>query len=68
MRNVWKKVLLSSTVAVSIPLIIILLIKVTPKPPVAEMKYARERLSMAKKNKADTYSGKLYSTAKSYYD
>jgi hypothetical protein len=68
MRNVWKKILFPSAVAVSIPLIIILLIKVTPKPPIAEMKYARERISMAGKNKADIYSRKLFLTARSYYD
>jgi len=61
-------VLIFTAIAVSIPLIILLLIRFTPKPPTAEMQYARESLSMAEKNKADTYSKKIYTTAKIYYD
>jgi len=68
MRKVWRDVLIFTAIAVSIPLIILLLIRFTPKPPTAEMQYARESLSMAEKNKADTYSKKIYTTAKIYYD
>ena len=32
------------------------------------MEYARESLSQAAKNRADTYSKKLYTQAKVYYD
>jgi hypothetical protein len=68
MRKVWRDVLIFTAIAVSIPLIILLLIHFTPKPPVSEMEYAREALSKAEKNKADTYSKKLYSAAKICYD
>ena len=68
MRKIWRDVLIFAAVAVSIPLIIILLIHFTPDPPVSEMEYARETLSQAGKNKADTYSKKLYTEAKIYYD
>ena len=59
MRKIWRDVLIFSAIAVSIPLVILLLIRFTPKPPVRQMEYAREILSKAGKNKADTYSKKL---------
>ena len=68
MKKVWRDVLMFSAIAVIIPLIVLLLVRFTPKPPITEMEYARETLSLAGKNKADTYSKKLYNTAKSYYD
>jgi hypothetical protein len=68
MRKVWRDVLIFSAIAVSIPLIILLLIRFTPKPPTNQMEHAREILSEAGKNKADTYSKKLYTEAKVFYD
>jgi len=55
-------------IAVSVSLVIWLLIKTTPKPPLAEMQNAREVLSSAAKNKAATYSIKLYNEARINYD
>ena len=60
--------LVFAAIAVSIPLVIILLIRFTPLPPVSEMHYAREVLSKAGKNRADTYSKRLYTEAKIFYD
>lgn len=68
MRKVWRDVLIFVAIAASIPLIIILMIRFTPLPPVSEMEYARETLSQAGKDRADTYSKKLYTEAKNYYD
>jgi hypothetical protein len=68
MRKVWRDVLIFSAIAVSIPLVILLLIRFTPKPPTGQMENAREILSRAAKNKADTYSKKLYTEAKVFYD
>ena len=51
-----------------VSLIILLLIKITPRPPIEEMKFAREILSSAGRDNAPTYSRKLYSEAKIYYD
>ena len=68
MKKVWRNVLIFTAIAVSIPLIIILMIRFTPQPPVSEMEYARETLSKARKDRADTYSKKLYTDAKKYYD
>jgi len=59
---------LFSGIALSVPLIIILLIRLTPKPPAEEVEYAREALSQAGKDRADTYSKKLYNEAKAFYD
>ncbi len=68
MRNIWRNGLIFTAVVVSIPLILLLLIRFTPKPPIVEMDYAREILSMAEKNKADIYSKRLYTAGKIYYD
>jgi len=68
MRKVWREVLIFSAIAVSITLIIFLLIHLAPDPPINQMDHAREVLSTAAKNKADTYSKKLYTEAKVFYD
>jgi hypothetical protein len=68
MRKDWRDVIIFAAVAVSVPLIIVLLVRLTPQPPVTEMEYARETLSEAGKSRADTYSKKLYTQAKAYYD
>jgi len=68
MRKVWRDVLIFSAIAVSIPLIILLLIRFTPRPPIGQMEYAREIISKAETNKADTYSKKLFTEAKIFYD
>lgn len=68
MRKEWRDMTIFAAVAVSIPLIIFLLIRLTPHPPIDEMEYARETLSDAGRNRADTYSKKLFKQAKIYYD
>jgi L,D-peptidoglycan transpeptidase YkuD (ErfK/YbiS/YcfS/YnhG family) len=68
MRKIWRDALIFTAIAVSIPLIILLLIRFTPKPPISKMEHAREILSKAGKNRADTYSKKLYTEAKIFYD
>jgi murein L,D-transpeptidase YafK len=62
----WLIFILSS--AVLIWLFILLLIRITPLPPEDEMTFARHILSEAGRDKADTYSKKLYSEAKADYD
>jgi hypothetical protein len=68
MRKVWREVLVFAAVAVSIPIIILLLIHFTPHPPIVEMEKAREFFSKAETNNADTYSKKLFTQARIYYD
>jgi len=68
MRKIWRDVLIFSAIAVSIPLVILLLIRFTPQPPVGKVEYAREILSKAGTNRADTYSKKLFTEAKIFYD
>jgi hypothetical protein len=51
-----------------VTLIIFLLIRLGPEPPVNEVKNAREALSEARKNRADAYSRSLFAQADNYYD
>lgn len=51
-----------------VSLIILLLVRFTPQPPIGAVEYARETLSKAGKNSADTYSKKLFSEANAAYD
>jgi hypothetical protein len=68
LKKVRRDVLIFAAIIASVPLIIVLLIRFTPVPPVGEMEYARDVLSEAGKNRADTYSKKLFTQAKNYYD
>jgi hypothetical protein len=68
MRKRWRNVLIITAIAGSIPLIILLLVRLSPSPPVAIMENARMKLSQARSNRADTYSKRLYTEAKILYD
>ena len=60
--------MVSAIILAFIPLIILLLVKITPNPPIKEMEFARSYLSDAGKDKAAIYSKKLYTEAKVSYD
>jgi hypothetical protein len=68
MRKVWRNLLICFAIAVTIASIFLLLIRLTPEPPIKAIEHARETLALAGINKADTYSKKLYSEAMSFYD
>jgi len=68
MKKVWRDVLILAVLAASVSLIIFILIRLTPLPPVKEMGEARESISAAAKNNAQTYSRKLFDEARTYYD
>jgi hypothetical protein len=68
MRKRWRDLLIFIAVAGSVPLIILILIRLTPRPPVEIMENARLKLSQAGSKRADTYSKKLYTEAKVFYD
>jgi L,D-peptidoglycan transpeptidase YkuD (ErfK/YbiS/YcfS/YnhG family) len=68
MRQDYKGLIITIILAVAIPLVIWLLIRLTPLPPEEEMSFARETLSRANRNKADTYSKRLYIEARTAYD
>jgi hypothetical protein len=68
MRKVWRGVLIFAATAAFFTVIIFVLIRIAPQPPVAEMEKARMSLSEAQKNKADIYSKKLYTQARTLYD
>lgn len=68
MKKIGRDVLVLAALAAFVSLILMLLIHFTPAPPVTEMEQARVALSFAGKNKADTYSRKLYNEARIFYD
>jgi murein L,D-transpeptidase YafK len=68
MKASRRDLLLFAAVAVTVPLIIFLLIRFTPVPPSDEVEYARDAISRAQKDRADTYSRKLFTEAKILYD
>jgi hypothetical protein len=68
MRRVWKKIVLFLSVCSLIAFTIVLLIHFAPVPPSDEMESARKALSKAEFNKADTYSKKLFTQARTFYD
>ncbi len=68
MKNAGKKLLVTVITLALIPLFILLLVKITPTPPVEEIEFARVYLSDAGKDKAAIYSKKLYNEAKVNYD
>jgi hypothetical protein len=68
MRRFWKRTGLFIIVTSLVVATILLLIHYKPVPPVEEVELARIALSEAGVNKADTYSKKLYTQARIYYD
>lgn len=68
MKKIWRDVLILIAFTASVILVIFLMIRFTPAPPVKKMAKAREALSTAGKKKAQTYSGKLYKQARILYD
>jgi L,D-peptidoglycan transpeptidase YkuD (ErfK/YbiS/YcfS/YnhG family) len=68
MKKGYQGLLVSVGLGLLIPFIIWLLVRLTPVPPEEAMKTAREALSKAGHDKADTYSKRLYSEAKTAYD
>ncbi len=60
--------LITTAIAGSIPLFLLLLIRLTPRPPVEEMEIARTKLSQAGSKRAITYSKKLFTEANIFYD
>jgi L,D-peptidoglycan transpeptidase YkuD (ErfK/YbiS/YcfS/YnhG family) len=68
MRKVIRWVVSILVLAGVISLIILLMIHFTPTPPADDIDFARETLSRASRDKADTYSKKLYTEANADYD
>lgn len=68
MKKFRRNILILAGIAVFISLIFMMMIRLTPEPPVDEMNYARESLVKAGKSQADTYSRKLYNDARNNYD
>jgi L,D-transpeptidase catalytic domain len=68
MRRTWRGILTLISTAAFFFLIVLFLIRIAPRPPVAEMEKTRKALFEAQKNRADVYSKKLYSQARIAYD
>ena len=68
MRKIWRDVLIFSVIAVTTSLLFLILIRLIPKPPIGEIGHAREIISRAATNKADTYSKKYFNEARILYD
>jgi hypothetical protein len=67
-KKVWKRIIIIAVILVLIPGFLILLERITPKPPESEVEYARLVLSQAASSDAATYSRKLYGEARALYD
>jgi L,D-peptidoglycan transpeptidase YkuD (ErfK/YbiS/YcfS/YnhG family) len=68
MRQGYRGLVFTIVLIILIPLVIWMLIRLTPLPPEEDMHIARETLSEARHDKADTYSRRLYAEAKVAYD
>ncbi len=68
MKKVIRWILPVAASTAIIALIILLLIRFTPEPPIGEVEYAGETLSKAGTNFAATYSRSLFSEAKADFD
>jgi L,D-peptidoglycan transpeptidase YkuD (ErfK/YbiS/YcfS/YnhG family) len=67
-RKVVRWLIIIMVSAGFISLVILLLVRATPLPPIEDMHYARQTLSEAGRDNADTYSKKLYTEARAAYD
>jgi hypothetical protein len=68
MTKGWDRLFFNIIIAGFIVIFIFFIKKITPLAPVKEVEDARSSISIAKKNKADVYSKKLFSEALSSYD
>jgi hypothetical protein len=68
MRIIWKRIGLFVIAGLLLTATIMLLVHFVPVPPVEEVEFARNALAEAGANKADIYSKKFYTQAKTYYD
>jgi murein L,D-transpeptidase YafK len=68
MVNFRTKMLIIPGIAVFALLLVFFASRLVPSPPVKDMENARDAVSMARKNRADIYSEKLFTEAKVYYD
>jgi hypothetical protein len=67
-ENIRTKILLAAGLSVFVILILFFASRLVPSPPVKDMEYARAAISVAWKNRAGSYSTKLFNEATAYYD
>jgi L,D-peptidoglycan transpeptidase YkuD (ErfK/YbiS/YcfS/YnhG family) len=68
MIRVIRWVIIALASAGVLTVVIILMVRFTPRPPAGEMEYAMETLSRASRSKAGTYSARLFSEANAAFD
>jgi len=68
MGKPWWHILIISAIAVLLTLLVLIIFYPVPVPPSAEMKDAREAVSIARKNGAGVYAPGLYMEAMAGYD
>jgi L,D-peptidoglycan transpeptidase YkuD (ErfK/YbiS/YcfS/YnhG family) len=68
LKKVWERSIIFIVILALIPVVIMLMIRLTPQPPASEVEYARLILSQATSNDAAVYSKRLYGEAKALYD
>jgi hypothetical protein len=68
MGKSWWHILIISTIAVFLTLLVLIIFYPVPVPPSTEMKDAREAVSLARKNRAEVYAPSIYMEAVAGYD
>jgi hypothetical protein len=68
MKKRYRWVVFFSMIIISLPVIILMMVHFTPKPPAADMEKARNAISEAAAVNASKYSERLYKEASALYD
>lgn len=68
LKKVWRNIFGLLTVLAVVSLVVIFLVRITPKPPLEDLEYARITLSQATTSNAGTYSKKTFNEARALYD
>jgi len=68
MKKVLRNILIIILLVIFVVISVLSMVYLTPEPPVDEMAYARKCLADAAREKADTYSSKIFNEAKTFYD
>lgn len=68
LKRIWKNIFTFFIIVVLVILTGILLVKLTPEPPVENVDKARRTISQAQSRNSATYSEKLFNEAKAFYD
>ncbi len=68
LTNLRTKILIIAGIVVFVAITVFFASRLVPSPPIKDMEYARAAISLAWKNRAESYSAKLFREATAYYD